>query len=150
VKNFTFQYRTAYQRINEYFNASYEQGHEPVNEWRNRVTVKYSINSDWDVYAFTEPYLNFNSKANAQGLYVNKIRNLIGVDWHFYKYNTVGLFYFLQPEFFGKKPSYQHVFGLIYDIDLPKKVKWKKFFHPNKSKKRKEDYDVEEKDNSLF
>ncbi len=150
IKHFTFQYRSAYQRIHEYFNSSYEKGHEPVNEWRNRITIKYSINNDWDVYAFTEPYLNFDPKANAKGLFVNKIRNLIGIDWHFYKYNTVGLFYFLQPELFGKRPSYQHVVGLVYDFDLPKKVKWNKFFHPNKSKKKKEDYNEEEKDNTLF
>jgi hypothetical protein len=42
------------------------------------------------------------------------------------------------------------VVGLVYDFDLPKKVKWKKFFHPGKSKKKNEDYEKEEKDNSLF
>ncbi|MCW5908095.1 MAG: DUF2490 domain-containing protein [Chitinophagales bacterium] len=149
-KNFTFRYRSAYQRVHEYFAQRYERGHEPVNEWRNRVSIQYRINPQFDVFIFCEPYLNFNPKANAKGLYVNKIRNLIGVDWHFYRYNTLGVFYIFQPEFFSKRPQLQHVIGTVYEFDLPKKVKWKKFFHPYKDKKKEKDAEREDKERPFF
>lgn len=144
----SFGLRTAYQHVNEYFARRYEPGHEPVDEWRNRVTIKYDFARNWDIYAYCEPYLLFSAKPNAQGIYLEKMRNLIGVDWSFYKYNTIALFYFFQPEFTGKRPEYQHVIGLVYDFNLPKKVNWKKFFHPKKKSKKApgENLDNDEKD----
>lgn len=141
-RRFTVGVRTAYQYVTEYFANRYEKGHEPVNEWRNRLFLKYAVNRDWTIYAYSEPYLFFDPKYNARGIYVDKIRNLIGVDWQVYKYNTIGLFYYFQPEFTGKRPEYQHVIGLVYDLDLPKKVNWKKFFHPRKGKHKKGEEDT--------
>ncbi len=148
-RDFTVGVRTAYQYVTEYFSRRYDPGHEPVHELRNRLFLKYAVASNWTVYAYCEPYLFFDPKYNSRGIWVDKIRNLVGVDWQVYKYNTIGLFYFFQPEFTGKRPEYQHVVGLVYDFDLPKKVNWKKFFHPKKGKRKKSDEetpDTREKD----
>lgn len=150
VRKFTFLYRMAYQRIHEYFNQRYEPGREPENEWRNRLTIRYRINSQFDVYGFCEPYLNFNTIKNAQGRYVSKVRNLVGVDWHFYRYNTLTLFYIMQPEFFGSRPQHQHVLGIVYDFELPRKPNWKKFLHPSKGKKPSDNDERDSKDQQLF
>ncbi|MCS6935044.1 MAG: DUF2490 domain-containing protein [Chitinophagales bacterium] len=150
VRKFTFLYRTAYQRVQPYFHNRYEPGIEPINEWRNRITLRYRINSKFDVYGFCEPFLNFNPVRNAQGRFVSKIRNSVGIDWHFYRYNTLTLFYIFQPEFFARRPQHQHVLGAIYEFELPRKPKWKKFFHPGKGKKPAENDERDTKDQQQF
>lgn len=121
-KDFKITLRTAYQRTHEYFNKTYEPGHEPVNQWRNRLLLRYDVHKDWNIYVSAEPYLKFD----ASRIFLEKVRASTGINWHFYKYSTVNLFYIYQPKFASKRPENEHILGLSFEVDLPKKFKKKK------------------------
>lgn len=119
---FTLSYRMAYQRVHQYFARNYEPGREPQNEWRHRVTLRYEVHRTFDVYTYVEPYILFVN----QRTFFDRLRTSVGVDWHFYKYNTLNVFYIFQPEYNRARPQWQHTLGLSFELDLPKKLKKKK------------------------
>ncbi len=121
-KDFKISLRGAYQRTYEYFSDRYQPGHEPINQWRNRLMLRYDVHKDWNVYISAEPYLLFD----ARSIMLQKIRASTGVNWNFAKYSTVNLFYTFQPKFDGKRPENEHILGLSFEVDLPKKFKKKK------------------------
>jgi hypothetical protein len=143
AKDWMVAYRTAYQRKQPYFNRSYEPGLEPQNLWRHRFLVQYSINKRWDIYAFTELFFRFTNQRN----YLQRLRNSIGVDWEFYKYNTITVAYIFQPEIFEPRPRWSHILGITYQFDIPRKMKWKKYFSGGKSNKSK---DKQERERDTF
>lgn len=121
-KGFTISLRTAYQRQHEYFASRYEPGHEPTNEWRNRLTLRYAANRHVDLYAFCEPYLLFAYR----GSHLGRIRNAVGINYDFLDYHRLNLYYIYQPNIFGKRPDDLHVLGISYCLTIPsgaKKIK---------------------------
>lgn len=142
--NWMVSYRTAYQRKQPYFNSSYEPGLEPQNLWRHRFLAQYSITKRLDIFAFSELFFRFTNQRN----YLQRLRNSVGVDWEFYKYNTITIAYIFQPEIFEPKPKWSHVLGITYQFDIPRKMNWKKYFSGNKSSKSKEKQTLE-RDTSL-
>lgn len=121
-KDFKISLRSAYQRTHEYFNKTYEPGHEPVNQWRNRLQLSYDLHKRWGIYASAEPYFVFDTRYIA----LQRIRTITGVNWKFAKYSTLNLSYTFQPKFDGNRPVNEHILGLAIEVDLPKKFKKKK------------------------
>ncbi len=119
---FSFSDRLAYQREHEYFNNSYENGHEPTNYIRNRLQIKYDFKKHWEAYVSTEPYIQLSNKYRG----VDRIRSIAGIDWEFKKGHTLDLFYVFQIDIHQKNPDISHSIGLMYEWDLPKFKKKRK------------------------
>lgn len=121
-KDFKISLRGAYQRTHEYFNKTYEPGHEPINQWRNRLLLRYDLHKDFNIYVSAEPYILFDTRS----IMLQKVRATTGFNWNFVKYTTLNLFYTFQPKFDGKRPENEHILGISLEVDLPKKFKKKK------------------------
>lgn len=124
--NFTISYRTAFQHEQNslLYQYSREMKSIPINEWRNRITCKYSINSKTKIYLFAEPYIDFETA----GMRISKVRNSLGFEYEFIKNNFLNPFVLYQPDVtVTGRPSIEEVLGITYEFDLPyKKHKHKK------------------------
>ncbi len=119
-KKVSFSLRTVYQRGHEYFNSSYESGHEPTNYLRNRFQVKLDLKKRVELYASVEPYVRFSNKFNG----VDRFRSIAGVGWEFIKTHHLQVFYLNQFTIGRRNPVMQHNTGISYSWDVPKF--WKK------------------------
>ncbi len=118
----SFSDRVTYQREHEYFNTSYESGHEPTNYIRNRLQIKYDFKKHWEAYVSTEPFIQLSNKYCG----VDRMRNIAGIDWEFKKGHTLDLFYVFQIDIHQKNPDITHAIGLMYEWDVPKFKRKKK------------------------
>ncbi|MBK7148484.1 MAG: DUF2490 domain-containing protein [Bacteroidetes bacterium] len=119
-KKVSFSLRTVYQRGHEYFNSSYEPGHEPTNYLRNRFQVKLDLKKRFELFASGEPYVRFSNKYNG----VDRFRSIAGVGWEFVKTHHLQVFYLHQFTIGRRNPAMQHNTGISYSWDVPKF--WKK------------------------
>lgn len=121
-KKVTFSHRVVYQREHEYFNSSYERGHEPTNYLRNRFQVKFNLPKRWEAYVSIEPFIRFSNKLND----IDRVRTVGGFTWEFVKNHSFDLFYLFQADVNVSKPGMGHGIGFMYAWDLPKFKKKKK------------------------
>ncbi|MEN9522256.1 MAG: hypothetical protein RL065_633, partial [Bacteroidota bacterium] len=132
IKKFAIGYRTAFQHEQNSMLYQYqrEMKSEPVNEWRNRITCKYILNSKSKVYIFSEPYIDFETA----GVRVSKIRNSIGFEYEFFKNHFINPFFLYQPDVdVMGQPSIEKVLGITYEFDFP--------YKKHKHKKHKNEYE---------
>ncbi len=126
-KKVSFSLRSVYQRGHEYFNSSYESGHEPTNYLRHRLQVKLDLKKRFELFASVEPYVRFSNKYNG----IDRFRSIAGVGWEFVKTHHLQLFYLNQFSIGRKNPAMQHNTGISYSWDVPK------FWKKNKKKDAK-------------
>lgn len=119
-KKVSFSLRSVYQRGHEYFNSTYESGHEPTNYWRNRLQVKIDLKKRFELFASAEPYVRFSNKYNG----VDRFRTVAGMGCEFVKTHHIQVFYLNQFSVGKKRPTMQHNVGVMYAWDIPKF--WKK------------------------
>lgn len=121
-KKTTFSLRSAYQRGHEYFNSSYEEGHEPTNYFRNRVQVKLDLKKRFELGFSMEPYVRFSNKFNG----VDRLRGVFSIGWELVKSHHLQVFYLNQFSLNRGNPLMQHISGVSYSMDVPKFWKSKK------------------------
>lgn len=125
IGNVGLSWRTAYQHEQNSVRYQYERiiKSDPVNEWRNRFTVKYNFTHRLNVYAFGEPYLDFE----VRGVRLSKVRNIVGLEYMFAPYNYITAYYMNQPDVIVfSQPTVERVVGITYEVDLPRKLFSKK------------------------
>jgi hypothetical protein len=141
INQFAIGYRTAYQHEQNSLLYQYSRimKSTPINEWRNRITCKYSLNNKLKVYAFTEPYIDFETA----GIRISKVRNSIGLEYQFIKNNFINPFFLYQPDItVDARPVLERVLGFTYEFQIPYQSK------KHKNKKNKNEYYDDDKSNN--
>lgn len=89
--------------------------------YRNRTRVKYAISRRWDAYAYFEAYFRVGVRAPSDG-YVYRKRYGAGIDFEVNPRESVRLFYIMDDQIRGGRPSYRYFVGFGYSrkIDLRK------------------------------
>ncbi|MFM2224245.1 MAG: hypothetical protein RJA07_447 [Bacteroidota bacterium] len=145
IGKFAIAYRTAFQHEQNsmLYQYSREMRSEPVNEWRNRITLKYTLHSKIKMYAFSEPYIDFETA----GIRVSKIRNSIGLEYEFLANNFINPFFLYQPDIIVMgRPIVEKVLGITYEFDLP----YKKHKHKKHKKKDDDEPNDSKENNDIF
>jgi hypothetical protein len=145
INRFIIAYRTAYQHEQNSLIYQYSRlmKSNPINEWRNRLTCKYPINNHFKLYAFTEPYIDFETV----DFRISKIRNSIGLEYEFIKNNFINPFFLYQPDItVDAQPILEKVLGFTYKFEIPYQSK------KHKHKKSKQEYydDKSNTENDIF
>jgi hypothetical protein len=88
--------------------------------WRFRIGLEYGLMKKMDLYAATEPIMEFGGDS-----FIDNWRNTIGFKYKIYKKTTLNVFYIYRPDY--RKASYNryyNIFGVNFKYNI--KVKSKK------------------------
>lgn len=121
-KKWVFTNRLIFQKEYEYFNDSYQDGHKPTSYLRNRFRVNYTISKRLAINISSEPFFKLSYKGNK----MDRIRNMISVEYDFSKRHKIQLGYIFQPEINQSSPKMTHIPVVMYQYDIPKFKKKKK------------------------
>ncbi len=115
---FGLSYRTAFQHEHNFLIYEYSDLTKSilVNEWRNRLTLKYALSHKIKLYAFSEPYIDFE----VAGSRLSKVRNSVGVEYEFINNNFINPFILYQPDMqVTGRPVLERVLGFTYEYEFP-------------------------------
>lgn len=127
IKNVDIYFRTAYQHTRNYFSGDYIADH-PVHEWRNRLRIRYKLNTSFNLAFSAEPTIHFWNRPP----YLDKVRYMALAEMRYNKYQSVSLFYIYQPNVYDISGlNADFIGGITYQVFLPKRLKKiKHFFRP--------------------
>jgi len=78
--------------------------------WRNKGTVSYTLNKDWETYGSGELFYNLSNEGNA----LNGFRSEIGIDYSPNKHHDLTASWIYDMEFQVSFPEKLHVLNLSY------------------------------------
>ncbi len=78
--------------------------------WRNKGTVSYTLNKDWETYGSGELFYNLSNEGNA----LNGFRSEIGIDYSPNKHHDITASWIYDMEFQVSFPLKLHVLNLSY------------------------------------
>ncbi len=78
--------------------------------WRNKGTVSYTLNKDWETYGSGELFYNLSNEGNA----LNGFRSEIGIDYSPNKHHDITASWIYDMEFQVSFPEKLHVLNLSY------------------------------------
>lgn len=132
LRPFTLYYRMSLQEVRKYFTGRPKIDDAYV-EFRNRLRVTYPMGSKLDLSLSAEPYLYLKA---GQAPSFSRIRNVLMANYSVNRYQSVSVFYLVEPSLGPGPKEDDYVLGLTYQISLPRK--WSKMKKIFKAEKRKE------------
>ena len=116
-QNFKFSYRSRIQSEVKNFNSS-TNGKTPSWEWRNRLTVEYSIKRFSPFVGAEVYYQIFDASDTEFNKAWTKKRYRFGLDYRINKRNDIGVYFLLQRGIDPDYPAEMNVIGVSYSIDF--------------------------------
>lgn len=139
-KLFKLFYRGAWQMNRLYFtgNPTYDK---PYSEIRNRIRVQLPHNK-FRFAISSELFYRYNQSFCFNGS-LTRIRNIALMSYNLNRYQSFSLFYLYEPSLNRLINNHNdHVIGLVYQINLPKKIhKLKHFFEADHDKSKNNNQD---------
>ncbi|HPE18660.1 MAG TPA: DUF2490 domain-containing protein [Tenuifilaceae bacterium] len=115
--NLKFSCRSRIQSEVKNFNSS-KNGKTPSWEWRNRLTVEYSIKR-FSPYVGAEVYYQISDARETEFNNTwTKKRYRLGVDYKINKRNDIGVYFLLQRGIDPDYPDEVNIVGVTYSINL--------------------------------
>lgn len=127
-------FRTALQHTRNHFTGDFEID-QPITQWRNRLRLNYRFDVRYSMALSAEPYLLHDG---VHQLYVSRIRYQSQFSMRLNKYNSLTVFYLLQPDVvdYGINGT-SNVAGITYSIDVPGKLSNFSRIYSGKNKRKK-------------
>jgi hypothetical protein len=108
--DFRFNYRSMIQaQIKDVYSSKI--GYIPNWYFRNKLTVKYTLNRRLTPYVSTELYYHFYTNLGDE---FDRARYYAGMFWHIYSNTDLEFYYMIQRQFNVFQPSTDYVIGLGY------------------------------------
>ncbi len=121
VKNFQFSGRLKYE-YEHFIQTIPEIGQFPSrNNFRVRLQAEYKWRKNVKLFISTEPLYRITDHKN----FVQRIRNIAGTSWEFYKNHALEISWYYQPEYTvaGIHDFTAHILSVAYTWSIPKASK---------------------------
>jgi hypothetical protein len=106
-----------------FFQALPEIGQFPTrNQFRLKLQAEYKPTKYLKLYLACEPRYRIETHHGQ----LQRVRNIVGVDWEFMKRHHIDVSYYYQPEFSYSQTNTNHIFLLNYCMEIQKAKKKKK------------------------